>query len=141
MTFPIDPISTANLNSDSDDPSLARVDLLQAVESLNTIIDEAGTAFGVALLNSAGTIPQDQIPASLIPTSNLVLAPSTGIILVNGKLRLQTVNKATLVQQVSGVAGDLALCSDADTAPVLCIFDGTNWKYLPLASLTTVVGI
>jgi hypothetical protein len=140
MTFPTDPIITTNLDSDSDDPSLARVDLLQAVESLNTIIDEAGTAFGVALLNSAGTIPQDQIPATLIPSTNLVLAPTTGIVLVNGKLRLQAVDKGTLVQQVDGVVGDLALCSDVDTAPVLCIFDGTDWKYLPLADMTTVVG-
>ena len=141
MTFPTDPIITTNLDSDSDDPSLARVDLLQAVESLNTIIDEAGTAFGVALLNSAGTIPQDQVPATLIPSTNLVLAPTTGIVLVNGKLRLQAVDKGTLVQQVDGVVGDLALCSDVDTAPVLCIFDGTDWKYLPLADMTTVVGV
>ena len=141
MTFPTLPIDTANLDSDSADPSLARVDLLQAVESLNTIMDEAGTAFGVALLNSAGTIAQNQVPASLIPNENLVLAPSTGMIVVNGQLRIQTVNRSTLVQITSGVAGDIALCSDADTSPVLCIFDGADWKYLPLASLTTVVGI
>jgi len=140
MTFPTTPIDTVNLNSDSDDPSLARVDLLQAVETLNTIMEEAGTAYGVALLTSAGTIPQSQVPATIIPNENLVLAPSTGMIVVNGKLRLQTVDKGTLVQQTSGVAGDIALCSNADSAPVLCIFDGTNWKYLPLASLTTVVG-
>jgi len=141
MTFPTLPIETENLDSDSADPSLARVDLLQAVESLNTIMEEAGAAFGVALLNSAGAIPQNQIPATLIPDDNLVLAPTTGIIVVNGKLRLQSVDKGTLVQQTSGVVGDLALCSNIDTAPVLCIFDGTNWKYLPLADMTTVVGV
>lgn len=141
MTFPTLPIDTANLDSDSADPSLARVDLLQAVESLNTIMTEAGTAFGVALLNSAGTISQTQVPASLIPDENLVLAPSTGMIVVNGQLRIRTTDRGTLVQITDGVAGDIALCSDADTSPVLCIFDGTDWKYLPLASLTTVVGI
>lgn len=138
MTFPTTPIETTNLDSDADDPSLARVDLLQAVETLNTIMEEAGTAFGVALLNSNGTIPQDQIPASIIPNENLVLAPTTELVRINNRLRMGTYPASVLVQITSGSAGDIAICDDIEATPVLCIFDGTVWKYLPTASLTTL---
>lgn len=140
MTFPTSPISTDNLDNDADDPSLARDDLYQAVVALNTIIDEANQAFGVAVLTSEGKIDQNQIPSSIITGTdeNLTLAPDTGVVRINYILRMGAYPKLALVQLTSGEAGDIAICDDIEATPVICIFNGTVWKYLPTASLTTL---
>ena len=140
MTFPTTNIPTANLDSAADDPSLARADLLQTVQTLNTIIDEAGQAFGVALLTSEGKISQSQIPSSIITGTdeNLTLAPDSAVVRINYILRIGGYPKSVLVQITGGEAGDIAVCDDIEAQPVICIFNGTVWKYLPTASLTTV---
>jgi hypothetical protein len=140
MTFPSTPISTLNLDSDADDPSLAREDLLQAVETLNTIMDEANTAFGVCVLGTGGFVNQSQIPGTLVPTGDMTLSPSTGRIGINYLLRMTNIPKSSLVLQTDMVAGDIVVCSDADAgSPAICFYTGTAWKYLPAASLTNLV--
>lgn len=42
MTWPLTPVSTANLDAGSDEPRLARVELKQAVDNLNSIASEFG---------------------------------------------------------------------------------------------------
>lgn len=139
MTFPTTPIPTDNLDSSAADPSLAREDLLQAVETINTILDTANQGYGVVVLQSDGTINPTVLPGTLAPTGQLTLMPSNGFVKVENVLRLQQIPVAVLTELTDTTAGDLALASDADSGnPALCIYDGTNWKYLPLASWTTV---
>ena len=138
MTFPTTPITTTNLNSPSADPSLARADLLTAVEYINTIIDEKNTADGVVVLQGDGTIDGTLMPTAIRPNT-LTLGPTSTVVKVEDILRLQLIPKTVLINLETPIAGDVALCSDADAgAPALCFYDGTNWKFLPISGWTTV---
>lgn len=140
MTFPSTLITTTNLDNGSDDPSQARADILDAVTKLNTIITDKNSANGVIVLNSSGKLSYTMLPDTIASStgSNLTLAPDSGIVKVQNYLRLQGIPKTTLTTIV-GNAGDLALCSNADSGnPALAISDGTNWYYLPKASLTLI---
>jgi len=70
MAFPTTAIVTANLSSGTADPSLARVDLLQAVTDLNTIIAEKNTADGVVVLDENAQILATNCPAHWHPVVN-----------------------------------------------------------------------
>jgi len=139
MTFPTSTIPTTNLDNGSDDPSQARGDLLTAVQSLNTIITDKNGPNGVVVLQSDGTIQANLFPTTFTtPSGQLTLNPANNIVKIQNFLRLQSIPKTTLTTIV-GLAGDLALCSNADSGnPALAISDGTNWYYLPLASLTLI---
>lgn len=140
MTFPTTPIPTTNLDSDADDPSLARVDLLQAVQTLNTIMDEANTAFGVCVLGTGGVVNTSQIPDTLAPAVDLSLSPVSGRININYLLRVSNIPKSSLVLQTDMTAGDIVVCSDADAGnPAICFYNGTEWKYLPNSVLTSLI--
>jgi hypothetical protein len=140
MTFPTSTIVTTHLDAGSDDPSLARADILDAVTKLNSIITDKNTPNGVVVLDSTGKITFSLLPDTISSStgSNLTLNPSTGIVKLQNYLRLQTVPKATLTTVV-GNYGDIALCSNADSGnPALAFSNGVNWYYLPLASLTLI---
>lgn len=138
MTFPSTAIPTTNLTSTSD-PSLARADLLTAVEYINTIIDEKNTANGVVVALGDGMISPTLMPQTISPTGQLTLAPSNGFVKVEDILRLQLIPTAVLKNVADVVAGDIALSSDADSGnPAICFYDGTDWRYMPIASWTVV---
>lgn len=141
MTFPTTPISTANLDSSAADPSLARADLLQAVESLNTIMSEVNQALGVALLTGDGKYDGTKFPDSQYTDGQCTITAGNNIISLQSLVRLQRMPKEVLLAQTDMIDGDMVLCSDADGGNLaLCIYDETNteWKYLPMASWTTV---
>jgi len=139
MTFPITAIPTTNLSSSTADPSQARIDLLTAIQYINTIIAEKNTAEGVAVLQGDGTLLASQIPTILQPQGQLTLAPTDTIVKVENILRLQQIPSNVLKNLTDLAAGDIALASDADSGnAALCFYDGTEWKYLPVASLTSV---
>lgn len=142
MTFPTTPISTLHLGSATDDPSLAREDIKTAIEHINTIVAEANQPNGVAVLNGSGQLSPTQIPSTLSPNF-LTINPDSRIVRIQDILRLSSVPKSVLIgleEVVELFPGDLALCNNADGigVPAICIWDGTNWKYSPLASLTTL---
>lgn len=136
MAFPTTQISTTNLDSSTDDPSQARGDLYNAVVALNTIIDEAGTAEGVALLNINGQIPNTQIPATIAPTSGvLTLAPTSGVVKIQDILRLQILSVDDIEGITSLTEGDIVYCSNGDSGdPCLAVYDGTGWKRIALGT-------
>lgn len=143
MTFPASTITTTNLSSGAADPSVARTDLYNAVVALNTIISEKNTANGVVVLDSNGQVGSSMVPAIIAPTGQLTLQPTNTVVKVEDILRLQLIPKSVLLNLSTGanppIAGDIALGSDVDGGnPALCIYNGTDWKYLPLASFTTV---
>lgn len=129
-------ISTDNLDSASDDPSLARTDLLLAVQSVNTMIAGAGAADGIALLNSSGQIPSNQIPNTISPTSGVMtLSPVEGFVKIQDILRLQIMTTDQLENLGSIVEGDCAYCSDGDAGdPCLAVYDGTSWLRIALGT-------
>jgi hypothetical protein len=139
MTFPTTAIPTTNLDSSTDDPSQARANLLTAVQYINTIIAEKNTANGVVVCQGDGTISATLMPTTLAPTGQLTLAPSNTIVKVEDILRLQGIPSSVLKNLTDVAAGDIALATDADSGnPAICFYTGTEWKYLPQASLTTL---
>lgn len=139
MTFPTTAIATTNLDASSDDPSLARADLLQAVQTINTILSTANGAYGVLVLQGDATINPNKLPGTLAPTGQLTLNPSNTIVKVQNILRLQQVPKAVMLAQTNMVAGDIMLASDADSGnPAVCFYTGTEWKFMPASAWTTL---
>lgn len=140
MAFPTGTtLNTTNLDSDSDDPSLARVDLLATVQAVQSIIDSANINNGVVVANASGKIAVSQLPTTISPTTTLTLAPSTGIVAIQDVLRLTALTSAEILALASAQQGDIAFSADGDSGnPAVCFFDGTNWKYLALSSMTTL---
>lgn len=137
MAFPTAAVNTTNLDDATDDPSLARVDLLDACQKLNTIINEAGSASGVALLNASGKLSSTQIPATMTATGVQVLNPTSGVVQVQDILRL-TPKTTTELNALTSVAGDMAWCStgaDSSGEPCLAVYDGTNWRAITLGAV------
>jgi hypothetical protein len=135
MAFPDVDIVTTNLDSDSDSPAAARVQILQAVQALNVIIAGAGLADGVALLNAGGAIPSNQLPNSIAPSGILTLAPADGFVKIEDILRLQFFATETLEAVVGAAAGDVAYVIDGDDGdPCIAVNDGTDWLRISLGA-------
>ena len=136
MTFPTANVSIANLDSETDDPSLARADLLDAVNKLNLIMAEGGAATGVALLDNSAQMPISTIPTT-ISTATLTLAPGDGVVNIQNVLRLNALPTATILNFTGNVAGDIMLCSNVGNvanSTGLAIYNGTVWRGLPLTA-------
>ena len=146
MTFPLSTtIPTSNLNSPDSDPSLARVDLLQAVQLLNQIIASANSNNGVLVLNSLGIIAASRLPGNLTITGDISLQPSTGVINVNRVLRLQNTFTTDLGTAATGTtapsAGDLVFLVDGDAGqPCIGCYDGANWRVIRFMTQVGDVG-
>jgi len=79
------------------------------------------------------------LPSTLAPSSQLTLAPGTGVVKVEDILRLQQIPSAVLPSIADPAAGDIALSSDADAGqPAICFYTGTEWKFLPGSVLSSL---
>ncbi len=143
MAFPTASVTTTNLDAGTDDPSLARADLLDAVQKLNTIITEGGGANGVALLTSGGKLSATQMPTTITATGVQVLNPTGGVVQIQDVLRLTqktTSELQALDTAGTAAAGDVAYCSDGEGSsggPTLAVYDGTNWRQVELGANIT----
>lgn len=146
MAFPTSNVSTVNLSTSSADPSLARADLLSAVQKLNTIIDEADQAQGVVTLDTTGRIRSSQIPNAIGVTGDQIFAPSTGVVSIQSVLRLPALSQAQITATAANV-GDIAFCSNLtsyspDYGPAIMFYVGsgstTGWYALPMTSLAQI---
>jgi hypothetical protein len=137
MTFPTTAVNTTNLDASTDSPADARVDILDAVQKLNTIIAEANTAGGVVVLTGSAKIPASTIPAQITLAAGVqVINPVDGIVNIRDVLRLQQMTTVDILALASPQAGDIAFATDGDsTAPALCLYDGDDWRTLSLSSL------
>lgn len=145
MTFPTGTtISTTNLDSGDDDPSLARADLYNAVTALNQLIASANTASGVLVLDPTAKITSTYLPTSYVTSGNLGLAPSTGIVTVNRVMRLTQTYTADLgaaLGTTSPSAGDLIYLVDGDAGqPCLGVYNGSAWKIVRFMTTVGDVG-
>lgn len=145
MTFPTGTqISTANLDSSDDNPSLARADLYNAVIALNSIISSENAAYGVVVLDSSGKIAGTYLPSTISPTGSLTLQPSSGTVSIRNVLRLYPIVVAdlgTFTGTTSPSAGDLCYLTDGDAGrPCIAVYNGTAWKVVRLATTVGSVG-
>ena len=140
MTFPTGQvIPTTSLDTSQAKPSDARVDLLLAVQTINTIVADANTASGVVVLDGAGEIPSGTLPSTYAPTGDLVLSPTSGTVKIQDVLRLQQLTTSQILALATPVVGDIALSTDGDSGdPAICFYDGTDWKFLAFSGLTTL---
>lgn len=145
MTFPTGTvISTANLDSPDDDPSLARADLYAAVVALNQLIASVNAASGVLSLDGSAKIPAIHLPGTYAVTGGVTLQPSNGIVTLQRVLRLQaivTADLGTATGTASPSAGDLIFLTDGDAgSPCLACYDGTKWCVVRLMTQAGSVG-
>jgi hypothetical protein len=137
MTFPTGTtISTENVDSPDDDPSLARSDIYNLIVAVNAIIASANQNQGVVLLDSGGRINSARLPGNLAPTGTLNLQPSTGVVNVQNVLRLAQLfseDLGTVSGTQSPSAGDVCYLTDGDAGqPCVAVYDGTQWRVLRL---------
>ena len=132
-------ISTANLDSGTDDPSLAREDIYNAVVALNNIISSADTASGIALLDGSAKYKSSKFPTTIAVTGTQTIAPTTGIVNIQDVLRLTAQTGNAISALGTPLLGDIAISSDADSGnAAVCFYDGTAWKYLAFSTLTSL---
>lgn len=129
-------VTTTHLDSASDDPSQARVELYNALVELQAVINGRGTASGVASLDSNTRIPNTQLPNTIISSTgtNLTLAPDQGRVSIQDIILLTPKTVAELTA-LSSVEGDVAYCSNGDAgSKCLAVYNGTDWKVVSLGS-------
>jgi hypothetical protein len=141
MSFPSSAtqVSTDNLDSGADNPSLARVDLLQSVQLLNEIIAGQNAADGVLVLDGSGLVPGARFPQTMAysGSGNQFISPANGVVEIQSVLRLapllkvqvEALNTATLS------SGSIAYCPDVTTGTAaLVVWNGSVWKQIALGS-------
>lgn len=129
-------VTTENLDSATDNPSLARVEIYNALVELQNVINGRGTANGVASLNSSSKIPAAQLPDTLTSSTGqpIVLQPNTGRVTIENILKL-TAQTVTQLSALSALEGDVAYCSNGDAgSKCIAVYDGSNWKVVSLGS-------
>jgi hypothetical protein len=146
MTFPTGTtISTANVDSATDDPSLARADIFDSFVALNAIIASANTAQGVLVLDGSGKIAGTYLPAAWSTTSgSITIQPNNGLVNIQKVLRMSqivTADLGTAVGTTSPSAGDICYLVDGDAGqPCLSVYDGTNWRVVRFSMVAGDVG-
>lgn len=137
MAFPTTQTNTENLDNSTDNPGLARADILLAVQNLNTIVSGANAADGVAVLDGAGELPTELLPSTYSPTGILVLAPGQGVVKIQDVLRLQALTTDDVLALTDSEAGDVVFVTDGDSGSAcLAIFANDQFNVIPLRSGT-----
>jgi hypothetical protein len=138
MAFPTGTsIPVTNVSSGASDPSLAREDIYNVIVAVNNIIASADTASGVALLNGSNQYDGAKMPATITGTSTI--APATGVVNIQDVLRLTAIHANDLTARTGNQVGDIAISDNAAGGyAAICVYDGTNWRYLAMSSLTVV---
>lgn len=135
-------VTTANLDSAADDPSLAREELYNALVELQAVINGRGSTDGVAPLNASGKIENTYLPdtVSSSVSTDLTLSPSTNRTVFEDIIALtpKTVSELALL---TANQGDIAYCSDGDAgSPCLAVCtggtdsNGTIWYKVSLGA-------
>jgi hypothetical protein len=120
-------VTTTHLDSASDDPSQARVEIKAALEELQAVINGRNTASGVAGLDSNSLVVNTYLPNTLISSSgnNLTLQPNTGLVVIDDIINL-TPKTVSQLESTSVAAGHIAYCSNGNAGqPCLAVSLGT----------------
>ena len=138
MAFPTGVVvPTTNLSTAAGDPSLARAELFTGITAVNDIISSANQASGIAMLSATGLYDGTKLPTTITATN--VMAPSSGRLNLQDIIRLTTITATDLTALTGNALGDIAISSDAAGGnAAICLYDGTNWRYLAMGNLTVV---
>jgi hypothetical protein len=121
MAFPSGAnLTTTNLDSSADDPSLARADLLDLMNKVQDIIDSENSADGVVVLDSSGQLDSTILPTNWQPESLTISALNTGIVQINDQVGLGPMTKAELAGYAAVAyagLGWITICQDATSSP------------------------
>lgn len=125
-------VTTTHLDSDSDSPTSARVEIKNGMVELQNVINGRDTAGGVCGLDANNLVPNSKLPATLITSgsNNLQLQPATSMVKITSFINLAPVAYASL--PTTPAQGDVAfLTTDGAgaTKNKLCYYNGTDWKY------------
>ena len=129
-------VITTNVDSASDDPSLAREDIYNAMLELQAVINGRGSASGVASLDTSSLVPAAQLPNTIESSvgNNLILAPDTTRVAIQDIINLNP-KTVTELNALSAIQGDVAYCSDGDAgSKCIAVYDGSAWKVVGLGS-------
>lgn len=121
-------VTTTHLNSATDDPSQARVELYNALVELQAVINGRNSASGVAGLDASSKISATQLPNTLVSASgqDLTLDPDTSRVRIENIINLEPRTVAQLEALVSEV-GDVAYCSNGNAgAACIAVAAGTQ---------------
>lgn len=140
-------VTTDHLDSATDDPSQARVELYNALLELQLVIQGRGAASGVAPLNASTKIENTYLPDTISSSvsTDLTISPSTSRTVFEDIIALTPKSVAEL-ELLTANAGDIAYCSDGDGGSpciAVCTGDsdsvGTIWYRISLGAqiLTT----
>mgnify|MGYP003647539048 CR=1 FL=1 len=133
-------VTTTHLDSATDDPSQARVELYNALIELRAVINGRNTASGIAPLDANSLIPGANLPNTFSTTTsnNLVLQPDTGRVAVQDILNLTPLTVAQL-NALTAIEGDVAYCSDGNSGTeCVAVYNGTDWKVVALGATISV---
>jgi hypothetical protein len=139
MTFPTGTvISTDNVDSPDDDPSLARADIYNLILAVNQLIASVDAANGVLTLDSGGLISTAFIPGTISVAGNQTLSPATGIVSIQNVLRMrqiQFVQLGSFTGTATPTAGDVVYLTDGDVGnPCLGVYNGSQWRTIRLGT-------
>lgn len=139
MTFPTGTvISTDNVDSPDDDPSLARSDIYSLILAVNQLIASVNAANGVLTLDSGGKVSTAYIPGTISVTGDQTISPSSGVISIQNVLRMrqiQFVQLGSLTGTATPSAGDIVYLTDGDVGnPCLGVYNGSQWRTIRLGT-------
>lgn len=139
MTFPTGTvISTANVDSPDDDPSLARGDIYNLIVAVNQLIASVNAANGVLSLDGSAKVATAYLPGTISVTGDQTISPSSGVVSLRNVLRMrqiQFVQLGSMAGTESPTAGDVVYLTDGDGGrPCLAAYDGTNWRIVRLGT-------
>jgi hypothetical protein len=130
-------VTTTHLNSASDDPSQARVEIYNALVELTAVINGRNSASGVAGLNSSSKITASQLPNNIVSdtATDLTLTPATTRVNIEHILNLDPRTVSQLNAVATPQEGDVAYCSNGDAgSKCLAVYNGTAWKRIALGA-------
>lgn len=129
-------VTTTHLDSATDDPSQARVEIYNALIELQAVINGRNSSNGVCPLNSSSEVPAANLPDTFSTgtSNNLVLQPDTGRVAIQDVLNLNPQTVAELNAR-SNIEGDVAYCSNGDAgSECIAVYDGTDWLRISLGT-------
>ena len=121
-------VTTVHLNSGSDDPSQARVEIYNALVELQAVIGGRATSNGVAPLDASSKITNTYLPDTIASSfaTDLTVAPATNRTVFQNIISLtpRTVSQLAIL---TANEGDIAFCSNGDAGnPCLAVCKGTS---------------
>ena len=138
-------IITTNLDSNTDSPAAARVNIKAALDELVIVINGRGQVSGVAPLNASTKIDAQYLPDEINSTAStaLTLDPATGKVLLEEILNLKPQTVSQLNARTDRARGDVAFCSNGDAGTeclAVCVIEDSSaggtpvWKRIAITT-------